>query len=254
VDKPGPYLRFCVVVLYPLVSLAWRLRYRGIERIPSSGPAIIAANHISHADPLVIARFIWDAGRLPRFLAKASLFTVPVVGRFIDKTGQIPVHRGTADAEASLRGAVEALRRGEVVLIYPEGTVTRDPDGWPMQAKTGVARLALLVPEAQVIPVGQWGAREFLDVYHRRFRPLPRKTVGVSAGRALDLTAWYGRPARGETLRGLTDEIMRAVRHEVAILREENPPDAFYVRPDGVRARGSQPAPAPRSPSQGDGS
>jgi 1-acyl-sn-glycerol-3-phosphate acyltransferase len=228
-------------VLYPLVSLAWRLRYRGIERIPARGPAIIAINHISHADPLIIARFVWDAGRSPRFLAKASLFDVPLIGRIIDKSGQIPVQRGTPDAETALRDAVQALRRGEMVLIYPEGTVTRDPDYWPMQAKTGVARLALLVPEAPVIPVGQWGAQAFLDVYHRKFRPLPRKTVQVSVGRQMDLSDWYGMVPRGDTLRGLTDEIMRALRVQVAILREENPPVEFYRRPgDASLNRGVQ--------------
>lgn len=241
-ERPGPYLRFCAMVLIPLIDLAWRRRWLRSERIPVGGPAIIAINHISYADPLVVARFIWDTGRAPRFLAKASLFTLPVVGRVIAGAGQIPVHRGTQDADHALQGAVEALERGEMVLIYPEGTVTRDPDFWPMQAKTGIARLALLAPDVPVIPVGQWGAQDFLDVYNKRFHPLPRKQVAVSVGQPIDLSGWRGRPASQQNLRSMTDEIMRAVRDQVAELRGERPPAQFYVRPSGVGARASDAA------------
>ena len=173
-DWVGPYMRFAINVLYPLTRLLFTVRWYGLDRIPKSGGAIVAVNHISYADPIVFGRFIWDAGRVPRYLAKASLFSAPFpIGRVMTGSGQIPVHRGTADAAGALQAAVDALRGGQLVLIYPEGTVTRDPDFWPMQAKTGIARLALMVPEAPVIPVGQWGAQNFLDFYRRRFRPLP---------------------------------------------------------------------------------
>jgi 1-acyl-sn-glycerol-3-phosphate acyltransferase len=236
-ERPGPYLRFCVLVFYPLISLAFKRRWRRIECIPKTGPAIIAINHISYADPFVVARFVWERGRLPRFLAKASLFKIPVAGRIITGAGQIPVYRGTADAADALRGAVEALQRGEMVLIYPEGTVTRDPDFWPMQAKTGIARLALLAPSVPVIPVGQWGAQNFLDFYGRKFRPVPRKTVSVAAGDPVDLTDFAGAEPTAPTLREMTDRIMVAVRDQVAELRDEAPPTKFYDRPQLAETR-----------------
>jgi 1-acyl-sn-glycerol-3-phosphate acyltransferase len=214
-----------------LISAAFKRRWRGLERLPRTGAAIVAMNHISYADPFVIARAVWDRGRLPRFLAKAGLFRIPVVGRIVSGAGQIPVYRGTADAGHALRGAVDALERGEMVLIYPEGTVTRDPDFWPMQAKTGIARLALLAPGVPVIPVGQWGAQRFLDFYAKKFRPLPRKTVWVSVGEPVDLTRFAGAEPTGPVLREMTDLIMVAVRDQVAELRGQTPPEQFFSRP-----------------------
>ncbi|HEV2885926.1 MAG TPA: lysophospholipid acyltransferase family protein [Jatrophihabitans sp.] len=233
-------MRFAVVLVYPLVTLLFRRRWAGLDRIPATGPAIVAVNHISYADPLIFARFIWDAGRVPRYLAKASLFTLPFpLGRIVTGAGQIPVHRDTLDAAQALQGAVEALGRGEVVLIYPEGTVTRDPDFWPMQAKTGVARLALLAPGVPVIPVGQWGAQYFLDVYARRFRPWPRKRITISAGPPVDLSDFAGTAPDSRALRQMTDRIMVAIRDLVAEIRDEEPPAEFYRRPvarrDGSR-------------------
>jgi 1-acyl-sn-glycerol-3-phosphate acyltransferase len=225
-------MRFAVIVVYPLISLLFRRRWVGLDRIPATGPAIVAVNHISYADPLVFARFVWDAGRVPRYLAKASLFTLPFpLGRIVTGAGQIPVHRDTADASQALQGAVDALRRGEVVLIYPEGTVTRDPEFWPMQAKTGVARLALLAPGVPVVPVGQWGAQHFLDVYSRRFRPFPRKRVTVCAGAPVDLSDFAGSQPSSAVLHEMTDRIMVSIRDLVAGIRGEQPPAEFYRRP-----------------------
>lgn len=226
---PGAWLRFCVIVVYPLTSLAFRRRWIRPDRIPADGPAIIAVNHISYADPFVLARFVWDCGRNPRYLAKASLFTIPVAGRIVRGAGQIPVHRGTADADHALKDAVEALGRGEMVLIYPEGTVTRDPDFWPMRAKTGIARLALLAPGVPVIPVGQWGAQQFLNFYAKRFRPFPRKQVIVAAGEPVDLSRFAGSAPTADVLHEMTDTIMAAVRDQVADIRGQHPPDRFYV-------------------------
>lgn len=233
-ERVGPYMRLAVILIYPLTSLLFRRHWHHSERIPASGPAIVAVNHVSYADPLLFGRFVWDAGRVPRYLAKASLFTLPFpLGRIVRGAGQIPVHRGTADAAQALQGAVAALGRGEMVLIYPEGTVTRDPDFWPMQAKTGVARLALLAPNVPVIPVGQWGSQNFLDVYHRRFRPWPRTEVSVAVGEPVDLSDFTGQPPTSQVLHEMTDRIMAAVRAQVAELRGLPAPAGFYQRPAG---------------------
>src|SRR6201999_3469291 len=113
---------------------------------------IIVTNHVSHVDPFSVAKLILDAGRVPRFLAKDSIFTVPAVGWAMRAMGHIPVRRDTIDAAHALDAAVKALRAGKVIVIHPEGTVTRDPDGWPMNGRTGAARLALLAPDVPVIP------------------------------------------------------------------------------------------------------
>lgn len=212
--KAGFWLRLCLVVLYPLIVLFFRREVRGARILEGRGPAIIVINHVSHVDPLLLASIMWDAGWRPRFLAKASLFTIPIVGRAIRGTGQVPVHRGSADARTSLREAVAVLREGGRILIYPEGTVTRDPDGWPMEGKTGAARLALALPEVEVIPVGQWGARDSVDVYGKRIRLRPRRHVVYTVGQPLDLSA-FAAPDGGlpsaEASHAATDVIMSAI-------------------------------------------
>ena len=235
----GPLLRFLSVVVVSLTTGFFKRDWRHIERVPKTGPAILAVNHVSYADPFVVARLIWDAGRIPRFLGKAPLFEVPVVGTILSAAGQIPVRRATREAADSLDAAVAALRAGEIVVIYPEGTVTRDPDFWPIVAKTGVARLALLVPDVPLIPVGQWGSQNSVDWYHRRFRLLPRKSVTMSVGRPVDLSAYANLPVTPNTLRALTDAVMTEVRDEVADIRGLAAPDTFAARP------------APRAPKGG---
>lgn len=237
----GPLLRFLSVVVVGVTTGFFRRDWRHLERIPTTGPAILAVNHVSYADPFVVARLVWDAGRIPRFLGKAPLFGVPVVGAVLRGAGQIPVRRATLEATDSLELAVAALHRGEIVVIYPEGTVTRDDDYWPMVAKTGVARLALLVPDAPVVPVAQWGSQDAVDWYHRRFRLLPRTLVTVAVGSPVDTAPYRSGTAQPEasvgpapspqTLRALTDAIMSAVRSELAGIRGLPAPTTFAARP-----------------------
>ena len=164
--KAGFWIRLCVVLIYPLAGLLYRIRWRGLDRVPAAGGVILALNHISHIDTLLMARMVWQSGRVPRFMIKAGLFHKPITGPIFRGSKQIPVYRGTNDAAQSLSEAVTALERGEAIVIYPEGTITRDPAKWPMQGKTGIARLALLCPDVPVIPIGQWGAQQ------RPFHPL----------------------------------------------------------------------------------
>ena len=219
--KAGFLIRMCVVVLYPVNSLLFRIRFRNLDRVPAAGGVILAANHNSYADTIFMARLVWHAGRLPRFLIKGNLFTKPGLRIVLRSTRQIPVYRGSADAGQSLHETRAALDRGECVIIYPEGTITRDPDWWPMRAKTGVARLALMVPDVPVLPVAQWGTQFVLDTRRRRLRPLPRKTATASVGPAVDLSAYRGAEPTADLLRRLTDEIMQAITAELADLRGE---------------------------------
>src|SRR6266536_5439838 len=228
-EKLGFWWRLTWLVLYPPFGVVTKLRYHHLERIPRSGPAILIVNHVSHIDPMLVARFVLDAGRTPRFLAKRSIFDVPVVGRAMRGMGHIPVSRGTAEAHVSLTAAVDALRRGRVILLHPEGTVTRDPDWWPMSARTGAARLALLAPDVPVIPIGQWGAQQAVDLYRRKVRLVPRKEHHVVAGEPIDLRRFAGAQPTAETLRAMTDAMMAQVRDLVAGLRgEPAPTGSFY--------------------------
>jgi 1-acyl-sn-glycerol-3-phosphate acyltransferase len=150
-----------------------------------------------------------------------------VLGTVLRATGQIPVFRGTADARSSLRDGIAALEEGKALIVYPEGTITRDPAHWPMHPRTGVARLAL-GSDAPVVPMVHWGTQQVLDGYRKRYRPLPRTTVTVRIGAPLDLSAHRGRPVDAALLREVTDLIMGRVRELLAEVRGEPAPAGFY--------------------------
>lgn len=224
----GPWMRFGVLLIKPGLLLFTRRDWRGQEHVPTTGGVILAANHISLVDPMSLCDYVLHGvDRIPRFLAKDTLFKGGgIVARTMRGAGQIPVHRKTADASLALSDAVAALARGECIVIYPEGTVSRDPDKWPMLAKTGVARLALL-SGAPVVPVGQWGAQAVLDSYREsalRLHLLPPKKVSIVAGPVVDLSAYRGRELSGEVLRGATADVMAAITSIVADLRGEQAP------------------------------
>jgi 1-acyl-sn-glycerol-3-phosphate acyltransferase len=235
----GSGWRFVWLVLYYPVSALFRVTYRHPERIPQQGPVIVVTNHVSHIDPFLIAKFILDAARTPRFLAKESIFDVPAVGWAMRKMGHIPVKRGTADARQSLAAAVAALERGWVIVLHPEGTVTRDPDGWPMIGKTGAARLAALAPDVPVIPVAQWGVQAQFDLYKKKVKLIPRPRHVLSVGEPIDLSAFRGREPTAAMLHEMTDVIMRRLRGDVADLRGLPAPTGelyYWVRPSEKQA------------------
>lgn len=215
-----------LIIFHPMADLVFRREVWHSERIPAQGPVIIVANHVSIADPVSFARGIWDAGRIPQFLAKSTLYR-GIFGVILRSAGQIPVYRASNAAQDSLRAAVAALQRREVVCIYPEGTVTRDPDWWPMVAKNGVARLVLAV-DAPVIPVGQWGPQLTHDYHTKKWSVFPRKMTICNVGEPVDLLAYRRRAVTADLLREITDEVMIAVRRQVAEIRQEQPPADFF--------------------------
>jgi 1-acyl-sn-glycerol-3-phosphate acyltransferase len=220
--SPGWRL-FTVIVFRPLLHILVRNKWEGQENIPKSGPVIIAPNHMSYADWGTDSLFFYEAGRYPTFLIKASAFKVPFIGKMLYGAGQIPVNRGAADAAQALRQAEQALKDGEAVIIYPEGTATRDPDLWPMVAKTGVARVALATG-APVIPVARWGTQDVLPYGSKKPKLWPRQTVRTVAGKPVDLSEWTGKQTSARALRAATDAIMADVTGLVASLRGEEPP------------------------------
>ncbi|POM24591.1 2-acyl-glycerophospho-ethanolamine acyltransferase [Actinomadura rubteroloni] len=230
--------RITIVILRPLLYGLLRRDWRGARNVPHEGGVIIAANHISESDPLALAHFVYEAGRYPVYLAKSSLFDVPVFRAVLRGTGQIPVYRDRADAALALRDAEAALRRGECLMFYPEGSCTRDPELWPMTGQTGVARMALKTG-AKVVPVASWGAHELLPytkvertglagTLRRGFHPFPRKTMKVIAGPPVDLSKYAGEPLTKSVLRAATDDIMRDIAGLLGELRGAEPPAELY--------------------------
>src|SRR5204863_7782158 len=133
-EKGGWAVNLVATMFYPLTWLARRVD-RGTDRLPAQGPALLVFNHVSHLDPAMDAVFVHRYKRVPRILAKASLFKVPIFGTAIRNAEAIPVYRGSAEAGESLRAAVTALGKDKLVMLYPEGTITKDPDGWPMRPR-----------------------------------------------------------------------------------------------------------------------
>ncbi|MDT0341178.1 lysophospholipid acyltransferase family protein [Streptomyces litchfieldiae] len=228
--KIGFWYRLAAFLVKPPLLVLFRRDWRGMEHIPAEGGFITAVNHNSYLDPLSYAHFQYNTGRVPRFLAKVSLFNTGMVGCFMRGTGQIPVYRNSSDAADAFRAAVAAVHAGECVAFYPEGTLTRDPALWPMEGKTGAARVALLT-RAPVIPVAQWGAHEAMPPYakKKRLRLLPRKTLTVVAGPPVDLGEFYGKEPTTEVLREVTDTIMDAITALLADLRNEPVPAERYI-------------------------
>jgi len=200
--------------------------WHGGEHVPVDGGCVLAVNHVSEFDPLPFAHYTYDHGRLPRFLGKAEVFKVPVIGRILSNAGQIPVYRKTADASKAFSAAVAAVERGEAVVVYPEGTISRDPGLWPMRGKTGAARIALSTGRP-VIPCAQWGPQDVLAPYARRPRLFPRKTMRIRAGAPVDLSDFSHLPVdelTPEVLHEATARIMAAITDLLAEIRGEVAP------------------------------
>ncbi|HEX5741459.1 MAG TPA: lysophospholipid acyltransferase family protein [Pilimelia sp.] len=238
----GFWGRFSVCLAKPVLTVLTAPRWWGAAHIPRTGGAIVVANHISHADPLVSGWFIYEAGRWPRFLGKASLFRLPVIGALLHRVHQIPVERGTANAARSLDRLVAAVRAGGVVVIYPEGTTTRQPDLWPMAGKTGAARLALATG-APLIPVVMWGPQRIFDPRTGVLRLRLRTPVAVLAGPPIDVTRFAHSDPSRETLAEMTDLIMLTLRDMLVQLRGGTPPPLYRPAMGGVPA--ARPGAAP---------
>ncbi|MGL5808645.1 MAG: lysophospholipid acyltransferase family protein [Nocardioides sp.] len=210
-------------LLKPLLRATTTHAWIGADKIPAAGGCVLAFNHISHLDPLMSAHLIYDRGRLPRTLAKAELFRNPFLRRVLTSAEQIPVQRHSASAGDSVGLAVAAVLEGECVVVYPEGTLTRDPGLWPMAGRTGAARIALEAG-CPLIPVGQWGAQALLAPYAKKPNFWPRKRVTMRVGDPVRLDDLRDRPRTAAVLAEATDRLMAALTALVADIRDEAPP------------------------------
>jgi len=238
-EKRGWAWSFVVAVVKPTLLASTKHEWIDGEKIPASGGCVVAMNHISHIDPLTLGWLLYEHGRLVRYLAKDALFEVPVFKYIVKDAKQIPVSRLSTDAAKAFDAACAAVREGECVGIYPEGTITKDPTGWPMRGKTGAARIALETG-CPVIPIGQWGAQEILPAYTFRPHVIPRRTARYKVGDPVDLSDLAGQPLTQEVLHEATDRIMAAITALVADLRDEEPPPVrFDPRAAGVKQIGN---------------
>lgn len=211
------------VLILPLLNLVIRYRFHHPERMPQSGAFVLAPNHYSEIDPVVMGAASWKLGRAPRFLAKASLFKNPVLGWFLRTSGQIPVERTGSNGHQALRAAEELVAKGRMVIVYPEGSLTRDPDLWPMRGKTGAVRIALErgIP---IVPAAHWGTQAVMPRYGKKLSLFPRKTVDVIIGEPFDLSAYRDQPLDQATLVKATGELMDAIADLLAEVRGEPAP------------------------------
>jgi len=205
-------------ILKPWLASWFRWTIEGIEHIPRRGAALVAFNHIAFLDPLASAYVIDKAKRIPRFLAKHELFEDKKIAWVLRGSKQIPVRRGTADAPMALDAALDAISRGEIIVIFPEGTITDDPDLHPMEGKTGIARLAI-ESGAPVIPAALWGtANIWPKGYAKRWRP--RQDICVRVGAPMSFSA---RRNDADEWNRVTGEIMDRISLLLASIRPAVP-------------------------------
>jgi 1-acyl-sn-glycerol-3-phosphate acyltransferase len=219
--------KFWTRLIIPIFNVLMKRDWKGAENIPTTGPVIVASNHMSYLDVLVFTHFLYRNGRAPRYLGKSGVFKVPVIGKILLAAGQIPVERETSDAKKAVDHAKILLEKGHMLGVYPEGTLTRDPDMWPMVAKTGCARLALAT-DTPVIPIAQWGSQLIVPNYTTRLHLFPRKTITIRAGRAVDLSRWKGKADDPQALIEATAEIMRAITVLLEEIRGQKRPEVIF--------------------------
>ena len=224
----GPAYRFAAFVLKPPMEAFTKKDWHGEQWLrqeyPPSDGIVVASNHVSWFDPIALAHVLWNNGRPPRFLAREALFRVPFVGMIVSNARQIPVYRETDVAAQSVRAAVAAARDGEAVVVYPEGTITRDPDLWPMTGRTGAARIALLAG-VPVIPIAQWGPQDVMGPYAKEFKMIPPKRMHMRVGPPVPLDDLRGREITGEVLQTATTRIMDEITALLEQIRGQTAPE-----------------------------
>ena len=221
------------VLLGPWLRLAFRPQATGLENVPGEGGVILAANHESFLDDLLLPLVL--KGRRTVFLGKAEYFDKWYLRWFFRAAHVIPIRRGGgSQAEAALQAGVEALRQGTLIGIFPEGT--RSPDGRLYRGKTGVARMALEAG-VPVVPVAITGTYRCLP-YDRKV-PRPGR-VRISFGRPLRFDGYAGTAPDRFVLRSATDEIM----YEIMMMSGQEYADENATRVKAEIESGERPRPA----------
>jgi len=262
--RTPPVWRFMLVLGRILVRPLCRLEVSGTVPAELRGrPLILAANHVSPFDPVVITAACHKIGIAPRIMATGGLFDAPIAGAAMRAAGHIRVDRGKSHVADALPAAAEALRGGAMVMVYPEGRIGLDPWMWPERGKTGVARMAAM-SGAPVLPVAQWGAHAVLPyatpvgllrniLKAMRRRPVVQVRFGTEP---VDMTGLTGTP--GAQAMNATRRIMAAIDDTLAPLRSgemqvprfvdgTRPYDVSRVRPRPAGQKSKAGGPPPMS-------
>jgi 1-acyl-sn-glycerol-3-phosphate acyltransferase len=229
VPKRENNLTFVLVaaILAPIIRLLFRVNTQGVENLPKGG-YILVGNHLSYLDPLAFAYSVYlHMKRTPHYFAKESLFRVPILGFLLPRVGQIPVYRTGRGNEEPMSAAKAFLKAGQVVVVFPEGTLTRDPDLWPMRGKTGAIRLAVEMG-LPIVPAAHWGVEKVLGPYTKRFSPNPFHVVNVKIGKPIRFDHLDKDNLTAQILATATDQVMREVAGLVGQMRGETPPAELW--------------------------
>lgn len=220
--KPSIFWLLAAIAL-PTMNASIKFTFHNAQKLPAEGAVVLAPNHYSEIDPLVIGVAVYKQGRLPRFLAKASLFSVPGIGALLRWSGQIPVERAGGSGHQALRSAEALAASGRLVVVYPEGSLTRDPDLWPMRGKTGAVRIAL-EQQIPIIPVAHWGTQALMPRYGKKLVLFRRKPIHVAFGDPVDLSEFAGKPLETAVLAEATSRVMDSISALLGELRDEPVP------------------------------
>lgn len=221
-------LALVAAFLIPLVRIMFKVTPKGIEKLPKSGPFVLVSNHVTNVDALAVAYFVYvNLKRAPHFLAKGSLFKVPVIGPALRAAGQIPIYRGGQRNDEPLSVAHSYLKAGHCISIFPEGTLTRDPNLWPMRGRSGAVRLAIETG-VPVYPIAHWGSEQILPTYGGRFRPGFWKPVRILVGDEINLDKYRHPKLTTEDLKEASAKVMMQITKLVEQLRDEKAPEALW--------------------------
>lgn len=218
-SRPSVFWLLAAVVV-PLTSLFAKIEIIDAHKLPREGSFVLAPSHSTEFDPLIVAVSVWRMGRAPRFMAKESLFRVPVLGWALRATGMVPVARSSSSSSArqTIEASEQLVEHGRGVIVYPEGTLTRDPDLWPMRGKTGAVRLAL-ADGIPLIPMAHWGAQDILPRYGKLSLWPLRRRVTVIVGDPVDISDFGDRATQPVALAEGTDRLMAAIAGLLSQLR-----------------------------------
>ncbi len=221
-------MRLVARTLIPLVRTSFNISFEGEEKLPKTGAYILVSNHVTNVDALAVAYFVYaKLRRGPHFLAKENLFRLPLLGGLLRRAGQIPVYRSKFRNDEPLRAAREYLEAGHMIVIFPEGTLTRDPNLWPMRGRSGAIRLAL-ESGVPVYYMAHWGSEQILPTYGSKFRPNPFKKVRILVGGEVDLDKFRKSQMTNTDVNAATEVVMRKITELVAQLRGETPPAQLW--------------------------
>ncbi|MFM2019639.1 MAG: hypothetical protein RL718_220 [Actinomycetota bacterium] len=219
--------RIVASILAPLVRMFFRVKTQGLENLPKGG-YVLVGNHTSYLYPLAFAYSVYfHMKRSPHYLAKEALFRLPVLGGLLPKFGQIPVYRSGRVNDEPMKAAKEFLKAGQVVVIFPEGTLTRDPELWPMRGKAGAVRLAVEMG-LPIVPAAHWGVEKVLGTYSKKLSPKPLHVVNVLIGKPMRFDHLDKNNLSTANLAEATDSVMHAIADLVGQMRGETPPKELW--------------------------